>query len=378
MNRILPLLTVALLASTAAAQTNPSQPAPPTQTAAQWAATSTALAAKARATYQAGHYAIDQTLWRQAADAAEAAVAADPGNPDYLKLRAQLYTEIGFWKKAEAAWSAYYRAVPRAGTAADHTAAIAQYNLGYAAYTRQSPSQAAAYFDRCLKLDPQNVLCSSWAARTALEAGEYTRAQNYYAQALQLSPNDKTLAYFSGLAKSAGTYGPAATQAFSQAYIELDAGRKEQALAKFQEAARAAPNFAEAWREAGRLALELGNAQAAVDAYRGVSALPSTDKSDAYNLGLAREGLQYGLGAVQTFRAAYNQYVAGDRAAALSGFTQAATQNPTYAKAWAWVGRVQYEAKNFPAAAEAYSKAVALDPTDKSSAYYLQLAQQGK
>ena len=48
------------------------------------------------------------------------------------------------------------------------------------------------------------------------------------------------------------------------------------------------------------------------------------------------------------------------------------------AKAWAWLGRVRYEAKDYPGAAEAYGKAVALDPNDKTSAYYLRLAQAGK
>lgn len=367
MKRPLLFLTVAVLAGSALAQD-----------AAQYAASARDLADKARATYPAGHYGIDQPLWKQAAAAAEAAVSAAPNNPDYLKLRAQLYTEIGFWKQAETAWLAYFKAAPGEGGNADHAAAITQYNLGYAAYTRRSPSQAAAFFDQCLKLDPQNVLCSTWAARTALEAGEYTRAQDYYAQALKISPNDKTLAYFNGLAKSAGTYGPAATRAFSQAYAELDAGNKAAALAKFQEAAQAAPNFAEAWREAGRLALELGNAPAALDAYKGATALPNASAADRYNLGLAQEGQQYGLGAVQLFRASYNKYVAGDKAGALAGFTQAATQNPNYAKAWAWVGRVQYEAKNYAAAAEAYGKAVQLDPNDKSSAHFLKMAQAGR
>lgn len=348
------------------------------QDAAQLAANARDLAAKARTTYPAGHYGIDQTLWKQAADAAEAAVSAAPNNPDYMKLRAQIYTEVGFWKKAEDSWLAYFKVAPDSGNGADRAAAITQYNLGYAAYTRGSPSQASTFFDNCLKLDAQNILCNTWAARTALEAGEYNKAQTYYARALQLSPNDKTLAYFNGLAKSAGTYGPAATRAFSQAYSELDAGRKPAALAKFQEAAQAAPNFAEAWREAGRLALELGNAQAALDAYKGVTALPNANAADRYNLGLAQEGQQYGLGAVQTFRAAYNKYAAGDKTGALDGFTQAATQNPNYPKAWAWIGRVQYEAKNYAAAAEAYGKAVQLDPNDKSSAYYLDLAQRGK
>ena len=81
---------------------------------------------------------------------------------------------------------------------------------------------------------------------------------------------------------------------------------------------------------------------------------------------------------MQTFRTAYSKYAAGDRAGAEAGFLQATGENLTYAKAWAWLGRVRYERKDYAGAAEAYGRAVALDPNDKSSAYFLRLAQQGK
>ncbi|WP_135228433.1 tetratricopeptide repeat protein [Deinococcus fonticola] len=366
------LLTAALVTGSALAQTA-------SQGAAQAADSARDLAARARNTYPAGSASIDQNLWKQAAAAAEAAVQAEPGNADYLKLRAQIYTEVGFWKKAEEAWNAYFKVAPgQAGTEADRAAAFAQYNLGYAAYTRGNPSQAAGLFANCLKIDPQNVLCNSWAARTALEAGEYARAQGYYEAALKLTPDNKTLRYFNDLAKKAGTYGPAATTAFSKAYDLLQKGDRNAALARFQEAAQAAPNFIEAWRESGRLALEAGNADAALTAYQGATKLPTASAADKYNLGLAQEGQQYGLNTVKTFRAAYARYAAGDKTAALGGFQQAAQQNPRYAKAWAWVGRVQYEARNYPAAAEAYAKAVELDPNDKSSAHFLKMAQAGR
>ncbi|MFC6666813.1 tetratricopeptide repeat protein [Deinococcus radiopugnans] len=347
--------------------------------AADAAAAAQKFADEARKTYPKGSANIDQALWTQAAAAAEAAVLAEPGNADYLKLRAQIYTEVGFWRQAEVTWAAYFKVVPAVPGSRDaQQAGLAQYNLGYSAYVRNQPDLAARYFAECLKFDPQSAQCAGWAARTALEGGDYARAQALYAQAIALTPGDKSLKYFQGLAQKAADYGPAATGAFSRAYADLDAGRKTQALAGFQAAARSAPNFTEAWRQAGRLALDMGNAQAALEAYQGVMALPGADATDKFNLALAQEGAQYGLDAVRTFRAAYGQYTAGDKAAAQSGFQQATAQNPDYAKAWAWLGRTRYEAKNYAGAAEAYGRAVALDPNDKSSAYFLKLAQQGK
>lgn len=384
------LLTAALALSGASLAQTDTAPAPVTpdpvtsalgsgQQAAQLAAEARDLMVQARAAYPVGSANIDQPLWKQAAERAEAAVSAAPGNPDVLKLRAQIYTEVGFWKQAEASWAAYFKVAPvAAGQNEARAAGNVQYNLGYAAYTRGQPSQAAAYFKSCLRFDPQSLPCATWAARTALEGGDYALAQTLYTQALSLAPQDKTLNYFALVARNAGTYGPAATQAFSRAYASLDAGRKAEALAGFQEAARSAPNFVEAQREAGRLALELGNPQAALSAYQALTALPGATAADRYNLALAQEGQQYGLKAVQTFRAAYGKYAAGDKAGAEAGFLQATNENLTYPKAWAWLGRVRYERQDYAGAAEAYGRAVALDPNDKSSAYFLRLAQQGK
>lgn len=349
------------------------------QQAAQAAAEARDLIARARGAYPPGSANIDQPLWKQAAAAAETAVSGAPDNPDYLRLRAQLYTEVGFWRMAELSWNAYFRAAPIAAGSRDaRLAATVQYNLGYAAYTRNQPDQAADFFRRCLGLDETSAPCATWAARTALEAGNYTLAQELYGRALQLTPADPTLTYFAALARNAGRYGPAATRAFSRAYGDRDAGRKTQALAGFQAAAQAAPNFTEAWREAGRLALELGDVRAALDAFTGLNVLPNPTPADGYNLALAQESVQYGLEAVKTFRRAYALYLAADRSGAAAGFLDATRQNPAYAKAWAWLGRVRYEARDFTGAAQAYAQAVALNPADASSAYYLHLAQLGR
>lgn len=328
---------------------------------------------QARRTYSKAS--IDQRLWRKAAEYAEAAAKFAPQNPEYLRLRAEIYTEVGFWRQAELSWDAYFRVAPNAGGgAATQAASQAQYNLGYAAYTRRQPAKAERFFQNCLKLVPSNVDCLSWAGRTALEAGNYPQAQAMYSRAQQMRPQDKSLAYFASVAKKAATYGPAATRAFSRAYGDLKAGRKLQALAGFQEAATNAPHFAEAWREAGRLALELENIQVAVTAYTRLGSLPGVTAADRYNLGLVKEAQQYGLKAVKEFRKAYNSYKAGNREAAESGFLQATAISPRYAKAWAWLGRVRYDNQNFAASAAAYAKAVELNPADKTSAYFLKLA----
>lgn len=48
--------------------------------------------------------------------------------------------------------------------------------------------------------------------------------------------------------------------------------------------------------------------------------------------------------------------------------------SPRYAKAWAWLGRIQYEAGRYAEAAASYEQAVTLDPQDSAAAHFLRQA----
>lgn len=351
--------------------------APPAFASAAEAATQAQrLSSEARSTYLAGSASIDQTLWRQAAEAAEAAVNLEPNNTEYLALRADIYTVTGFWSRALHGWQAYFAAAGNQATAKARAAAgQTYYNLAYAAYTRSDLTQAANLLAECLSNAPEDAACHLWAGRVALEQGDFAKAQAMYSGAATLNPADRTAAYFSRVAAQAGQYGPAATRAFSGAYAAAEAGRREAALQGFAEAARLAPTFAEAHREMGRLALELGNVEAARTAYTAAAALPSASPSDRYNLSLTTEAAQVGLAPARLFREGYGAYTAGNKPAAEAAFAQATAQNPQYAKAWAWLGRVQYEAGRFAEAVSSYQRAVALDPADTSAAHFLRMAQ---
>ncbi len=379
-----PFLSLVLLTlSVAQAQgsvTTPSTSSPvatPVLSAAQLADQARSLADQARKAYPKNVWSIDWDLWKRSGQAIDQAVSLEPNNPDYLLLQANIYTDVGFWKRAETAWDNYLALKP--GDAAARTqAAQVQYNMGYAAYARNDLMSAPQFFAKCSQLQPENVACLSWNARVALESGDYNQASALYAQAAKLAPSDKTVAYFLQLSSNAGKYGPAATAAFSRAYEAIEKGDEARALELYQQATAAAPNFTEAWREQGRLGLKLGHLPAATAAYTALSTLPTVTAADRYNLSIVQEAQQYGLQAVQTFRTAYGKYAAGDKAGAEAGFVAAAQQNPNYAKAWAWLGRSAYERQDYPTAAAAYGKAVELNPTDKTSAYYLKMAQQGK
>ncbi|WP_420594904.1 tetratricopeptide repeat protein [Deinococcus sp.] len=345
--------------------------------AAQAAQKAADLAAQARQSLPQKDWNIDRTPWKAAAAAADQAVAAEPQNAEYRNLQATIYTDVGFWKQAERAWDAYLALKPDDASARDRAAEV-QYNIGYAAYQRGDLASAPTFFQKCSQLQPKNVDCLTWNARVALEGGSYADAARYYQQAADLAPDDKTVSYFLRVSQNAGKYGPAATTAFSRAFTAIDKNDRAEALTLFQQATAAAPNFLDAWREQGRLGLELGNLPAATAAYTAAASLPGASAADRYNLSVVQEAQQVGLPATKAFRSAYGKYASGDKAGAEQGFIQATQLSPQYAKAWAWAGRTAYERQDYAAAASAYGQAVQLDPSDKASAYYLRLAQQGK
>ena len=331
------------------------------------------LAQQARAAYPKNAWHIDRPLWNRAAQVAEQAVERAPNDANALFIRAQIYTDVGFWSRAESGWNAYFAAGGQADEAR-RGAAETQYNLGFAAYRREQLDAAREAFRRCLEFAP-DPRCAAWGGRVELETGNAAKASELYAQAVKLAPNDKTNQYFLGVAQRASTYGAPATSAFSRGYRAFEAGNQREALTAFQEAARLAPQFTEAQRFVGRLALELGEGQAARQAWEAVVQQSGATAGDRYNLELAREIEQYGREAVRAYRDAYALYAKGDKTAAEQGFVQATTANPSYQKAWSWLGRVRYERGDYAGAAQAYEQAVRLDPNDKASAHFLQQSQ---
>ncbi len=332
-----------------------------------------ALEQQARNAYPKNSWNIDQILWGQAAKAAEQAVQAAPTDQNALLLRARIYSEVGFWARAESAWNAYFQA---GGTSpeAKQGAAETQYNLGFAAYKQGQLDAARGAFATCLTY-ANDARCAAWAGRVELESGNPGKAAGLYGLAVQYDPADKTSQYFLNVSKRASTYGQAATAAFTSGYRAFEAGDNATAYTDFQRAAQLAPNFAEAQRFVGRFALQNGQSGVARGAFEAIAGQPGFTAADQYNLAYARELDTYGADAVKAFRAAYASYTGGDKAAAERGFAAATAANGYYQKAWAWLGRARYEQGNYAGAALAYQQAVTLDPSDKASAYYLDQAQ---
>lgn len=331
------------------------------------------LRAQAQKTYQKAS--IDFPLWTQAADAAEKAVVAAPNEREPLRLRAEIYTQVGFWAKAEIAWTAFFAVATDADPNARNAMSNVQLNLGYIAYERGARTEAERYFTSAVQSNPQNQSAFVWKGRTALERGDANAAVPFLEEAVNLKPEDKVAQFALLVARKSASYGAGATQAFFIGYSAYEQNQKDVALEQFRAAVLAAPNFTEAQRWLGRTALEQNLGAEAVKAYQTVVQLEGATPENNFNLNLALEVSQFGREAVTAYRAGYDQYTRGDKAGAGMLFQTAVAASPTYQKAWAWLGRVRFETNDFKGAVEAYQKAVQLDPNDKSSAYFLKQAQ---
>jgi tetratricopeptide (TPR) repeat protein len=318
---------------------------------------------------------IDQAAWRKAVDAAEAAVKAAPREAGPLRLRAQVYTEIKFWVRAESSWRTLFNAMQDNVTPEDRVGmSETLFNLGYNQYQSGDLEGAYKRFAEASEITPEAARNEIWQGRILLERGDARGALPHWDRALKLEPANATSKYFLLISQKSVNYGEAAVSAFTLGYKAFEAKKYEDALQQFRIATVSAPAFLEAQRMLGRTALELNLPDDAIPAFETVAKLEGVNPSNKYNLELAREMRQFGTAAARSFREGYDKYAKGDKAAALAAFEAATVANPNYQKAWAWLGRSRFETGDYRGAADAYGIAVKLDPNDKDSQHWLRQA----
>ncbi len=162
-----------------------------------------------------------------------------------------------------------------------------------------------------------------------------------------------------------------ATLEYRLGFLAYATGNKDQALEHFQIATIAKPSYIEAQRWLGRVALELGLGSEAQRAFETVLRFQGQNSTIMGLLEFARNVNLYGLESAQFFRAGCQQT---DQTEQIDLFQKAAAANPAHQQAWAWLGRLLLETRDYDATIVACRKALILDPDDAGSAHRLQLA----
>jgi tetratricopeptide (TPR) repeat protein len=140
-------------------------------------------------------------VWVKAIDAVEKAVLVAPKEPEPLLLRAQLFTRIQLWFKADTAWKAYF-ALTEGSSASRALMANVQFELALQSRESKKLNEAVAYLEQAVFYNPQKQKAWSLLGRSRYEAGRFALASEACLRALELNPNDQMAIYYLKLARA--------------------------------------------------------------------------------------------------------------------------------------------------------------------------------
>jgi tetratricopeptide (TPR) repeat protein len=140
-------------------------------------------------------------VWVKAIDAAEKAVLLAPKEPEPLLLRAQLFTRIQLWLKADTAWKAYF-ALTEGSSASNALMANVQFELALKSRDAKKLNEAIGYLEQAVFYNPQKQAAWSLLGRSRYEGGRFALASEACLRALELNPNDQMAIYYLKLARA--------------------------------------------------------------------------------------------------------------------------------------------------------------------------------
>lgn len=244
------------------------------------------------------------------------------------------------------------------------------FQRGIAAHEAGDLRGALSAFQQALADNPDFVDGAVWAGRTSLELGEPRRAVGYWQQVVQARPNDAGARYFLDVANTQVAWGVEAGTAYFDGQAKYQQGDVEGALAAFEKAVAANPDFVDAWVWAARTNQELGRTADAIVYWQGVLQRDPDDERAAYFLDANEKRLDYGEVAGQAFIDGAAKFQQGDFAGAETDLKQAVEANPSFTEAWGTLGRLYFQQERYAEAADAFDHALALRPGDDDYTFF--------
>ncbi len=327
----------------------------------------------------------DQPHWRSAWTLGEQALQAAPHDLAIERFLARTYGELHWYVRGYAHWLAYLAdggslddmsGLPAGAPSNASFFEEAGTQLGYARYQAGDVAAALEYYRKVHEVLPDDPLALRWLGRILFEQGRPAEALPYWQALVAQAPNDAAANYYLERVQQQLQVGVKASDAYQRGLDLYDKGSKADALAAFQQALAANPDFIDAAVWAGRASLDLDRPQAAVGYWTQVTQARPNDKGAAYFLQLAKAEVAWGVSAGKAFYEGQSLYEKGQVQAANDAFVQALRANDGYLDAWVWAARTSQELGDYGDAVLYWQGVLRRSPGDTRASYFLEQAKQ--
>ncbi len=245
---------------------------------------------------------------------------------------------------------------------------------GLSLYDNKQLEEALSAFEQATETNPEFTEAFVWAGRISIELGRPAAAQAYWQRVLELKPDDERARYFLDLAQKQLSWGVEAANAFEAGIVLYEEGNLAEAALAFEEAVRRNPRYKDAAVWAARSYQESGKPERAIFYWEQVLNLDPDDKRASYFLDLAQDQVSFGVEAASSFRQGLENYQLAQFDEARSFFVQATEENPDYAAAWAWRGRLAFDLADYKEATTSYERALELEPDNEAYRFFAEEA----
>jgi len=320
-------------------------------------------AAQALNTYERANP--DQPFWETALAYGEEAERLAPGSPEPQRFLAQVYTSLGWFKRAYDAWVQYEQFGGDLDADARAKYAKMSVSLGYSRYTQNDLTAALKYYQKADDLSSSNQT-HAWLALLNFEQGNPRAALPYWQQVTRQQPDNPLYTLYLERTQEQLRYGVEASNAFYAGLEAHNRGALREALDAFARASTLNPSYRRAFERAGALSLELGHSGDAVTYWQRVLTLDPDDAQAQENVALAQMQVRWGAPAVASYRDGLRLLEQNQLSEARDAFAGATRANSRFPDAWAQLGQLEREMGNLENALQAFERAAVLEPTETS------------
>jgi tetratricopeptide (TPR) repeat protein len=249
------------------------------------------------------------------------------------------------------------------------------FQLGLRSYETQNFLEALEHFTAATQANDSFAEAFVWAGRTALDLGQPEVALPFWQSALRLEPDDGRARYFIQLSEAQINWGEAAANAFFAGQEAYEQGDIQAAVHQFENAVLMNPEYVDALVWAARSNQELGNTTQAIAYWREVLTLEPGDERARFFLRVAERELAFGGSESGNLLArGITSFQLSQLDDAATFFEAAVAADPDAAEAWGWLARVYFTQARYDEAADAYTRALELEPDNEDYQFFAEEA----